>query len=55
MIILRPDNARKCKIFYNLVGRENKHIFQINSIIIEEPFDQWGLDVISEITPNSSK
>ena len=37
------------------VGRERKHAFPIQPIIVENPFEQWGLDVVGEINPNSYK
>jgi hypothetical protein len=37
------------------VGREKKVAFPLQPVIIECPFQQWGLDVIGEINPNSSQ
>jgi hypothetical protein len=35
--------------------REKKVAFPLQPVIIEHPFQQWGLDVIGEINPNSSQ
>ena len=37
------------------VGREKRVTFPLQSITVENPFEQWGLDVVGEINPNSSK
>ena len=36
-------------------GRERRHAFPLQPITIENPFKQWGLDVVGEINPSSSK
>eukprot|EP00253_Pinus_taeda_P020293 PITA_20293 len=36
-------------------GRLKKSAFPLQPVNIEQPFEQWGLDIIGEITPNSSK
>ena len=36
-------------------GRERRHAFPLHPVIIENPFEQWGLDVVGEINLNSSK
>ena len=36
-------------------GRKRKPTFPLHPINIEQPYEQWGLDIISEIVPNSSK
>eukprot|EP00253_Pinus_taeda_P032759 PITA_32759 len=36
-------------------GRQKKPSFPWQPINIEQPFDQWGLDIIGEIVPHSSK
>jgi hypothetical protein len=46
--------ARKCLEYQRSVGKENKDAFPLQPIIIECPFQQWDLDVIGEINPNSS-
>eukprot|EP00253_Pinus_taeda_P004920 PITA_04920 len=37
------------------IGRQRKSAFPLQPVNIEQPFEQWGLDIIVEITPNSSK
>jgi hypothetical protein len=39
----------------NSTGREKKVAFTLQTLIIEHPFQQWGMDVIGEINPNSSQ
>ena len=48
-------HARKCQICQVHVGKERRPAFPIQPITIENPFEQWGLDVVGEINPNSSK
>ena len=36
-------------------GRERRLAFPLQPVTIENPFEQWGLDVIGEINLNSSK
>lgn len=38
--------AKKCQAF-----RDQKSIAPLLQVIVEEPFQQWGLDVIGEIFP----
>jgi hypothetical protein len=47
--------ARKCKICQNSAGKEKKPRFPLQPVAIDEPFQEWGLDVIGEISLNSSK
>jgi hypothetical protein len=47
--------ARKFLECQKSVGRERKVTFPLQPVIIEHPFQQWGLDVIGEINPNSSQ
>lgn len=47
--------ARKCQIFQVNAGREKIPAFPLQPVTIQNPFEEWGLDVISEINPNSSK
>jgi hypothetical protein len=47
--------ARKCQECQRATGKEKKPVFPLQPIIIECPFQQWGLDVIGEINPNSSQ
>ena len=37
------------------VGRERRHAFLLHPITVQNTFEQWGLDVVGEINPNSSK
>ena len=37
------------------VGRESRPAFPLQLVTIENPFEQWGLDVVGEINLNSSK
>jgi hypothetical protein len=37
------------------MGREKRAVSPLQLVIISLPFDQWGLDIIGEITPSSSK
>ena len=48
-------HARKCEICQVNVGRERRPTFPLQPVSIENPFEQWGLDVVGEINPNSSK
>jgi len=47
--------VHKCSIFQRCVGCDRKLVTQLHPIVVEEPFKQWGLDVIGEIFPHSSK
>ena len=49
------EYARKCKVCQTAVGRKRKVTFPLQPVNIQQPFEQWGLDIIGEITPNSSK
>ena len=49
------EYARKCKVRQTAVGRERKTTFPLQPVNIQQPFEQWGLDIIGEITPKSSK
>jgi hypothetical protein len=48
-------HARKCQIFQVNAGRERRHAFPLQPVTIQNPFEQWGLDAVGEINPNSSK
>ena len=37
------------------VGIERRPTFPLQPVTIKNPFEQWGLDVVGEINPNSSK
>ena len=47
-------HVRKCDIFQRCSGRQAKAVGPLNPVMIIEPFEQWGLDIIGEIKPNSS-
>ena len=44
-------NCEKCKLF---MGKPQLVALPLKPVIIEEPFQQWGLDFIGPINPNSS-
>jgi len=48
-------HARKCLECQKSVGKEGEYSFPLQPMIIEHPFQQWGLDVIREINPYSSQ
>ena len=37
------------------VGKERRHTFPLHPVTVENPFKQWGLDVVDEINLNSLK
>jgi hypothetical protein len=37
------------------MGRENRVVVPLQHVVVSIPFEQWGLDIIGEITPISSK
>jgi hypothetical protein len=47
--------VRKCKIFQLSKGKEKKTSIPLHLVTISRPFEQWGIDVIGEINPHSSK
>eukprot|EP00253_Pinus_taeda_P031324 PITA_31324 len=49
------EYVRKCRNCQTSSGRQRKSAFPLQPVNIEQPFEQWGLDIIGEITPNSSK
>jgi len=49
------EYVRKCKICQTTAGRQRKHALSLQPVNIEQPFEQWGLDIIGEIIPHSSK
>eukprot|EP00253_Pinus_taeda_P022031 PITA_22031 len=49
------EYVRKCQSFQISIGRQRKPAFPLQPVNIEQPFEQWGLDIIGEITPQSSK
>jgi hypothetical protein len=48
-------HAWKCQIYQVNAGRERRPSFPLHPITIENPMEQWGLDVVGDINPNSSK
>jgi hypothetical protein len=47
--------ARNCKIFQMSTGREKRAVVPLQPVAVSRTFEQWGLDIIGEITPSSSK
>ena len=46
----------KCKTFQTVTGRQRKlRAFPLKPVNIEQTFEKWGLDIIGDIVPNSSK
>eukprot|EP00253_Pinus_taeda_P015161 PITA_15161 len=45
----------KCQICQTTAGRQRKSSMPLQPVNIEQPFSQWGLDIIGEIVPHSSK
>ena len=39
----------------NCSWKKKKPAFPLQPVNIQQPFEQWGLDIIGEIVPNSSK
>lgn len=48
-------HAWKCQICQVNAGREGRPAFPLHPVTIENPFEQWGLDVVGEIILNLSK
>eukprot|EP00253_Pinus_taeda_P034131 PITA_34131 len=46
---------RKCQVCQTIAGRQKKPSLPLQPVNIEQPFSQWGLDIIGEIVPHSSK
>ena len=46
--------VRKCDTCQRSSGRQAKEDGPLQPVIIAELFDQWGIDIIREINPNSS-
>jgi len=47
--------ARNCKTCQISAGMEKRAFVPLKLVVISKPFEQWGLDVIGEITLSSSK
>ena len=52
--LFKDAHVRKCDICQRCGGRQPKAVAPLKPVIITEPFEQWGLDIIGEIKPNSS-
>ena len=48
------DHVQKCDTCQRSVGRQAKAVGPLKPMIISEPFEQWGIDIIGEINPNYS-
>jgi hypothetical protein len=48
-------HARNCKTCQLCVGKEKRAAIPLHPVTVSRPFEQWGLDIIGEITPSSSK
>ena len=46
---------RKCQIFQVNTCKERRPAFPLYPVMVENTFEQWGLDVVNEINPNSLK
>jgi hypothetical protein len=46
-------HAQKCQICQVNAGRERRLAFPLHPITVKNHFEQWGLDVVGEINPNS--
>eukprot|EP00253_Pinus_taeda_P036025 PITA_36025 len=47
--------VRKCQVCQTTTGRQRKPSLPLQPVNIEQLFAQWGLDIIGEIVPHSSK
>jgi hypothetical protein len=47
--------SRSCEACHKVLEREYKVDILFHPVVVEEPFEQWGLDIIGEINPHSSK
>jgi hypothetical protein len=45
--------ARNCKTYQISAERVKREAFLLQPMVFSRPFEQWGLDVIGEITPSS--
>jgi hypothetical protein len=48
------DMAHKCATCQKAAGKVKKHAFPLQPVTVDQPFQQWGLDVIGPINPVSS-
>eukprot|EP00253_Pinus_taeda_P014621 PITA_14621 len=49
------EYVRKCRTCQTTSGRQKKLAFPLQPVNIEQPFEQWGLDIVGEIISHSSK
>ena len=49
------DYVRNCNTCQTASGRKQNPAFPLQPVSIEQPFEQWGLDIIEEIVPHSYK
>lgn len=49
------NHVRKCQVCQTVAGKQRKPSMPLQPVIIDQPFSQWGLDIIGEIVPHSSK
>eukprot|EP00253_Pinus_taeda_P034745 PITA_34745 len=47
--------VRKCQVYQTVARRQKKPSLPLQQVKNEQPFDQWGLDIIGQIIPHSSK
>ena len=47
--------AKKCQVCQMIAGREKRVTLPLQSVIIKNMFEQWELDAVGGINPNSSK
>jgi len=47
--------SQSYEVCQKFVGREYKVVVSLQPIFVEETFEQWGLEIISEINTHSSK
>jgi hypothetical protein len=47
--------VRKCLSCQKFSGKMKRYAMPLQPILVEEPFSQWGLDIIGTINPKSSK
>ena len=48
-------HAQKCQICQVNVGRERMPSFPLHPVTVQNPFEQWGLDIVGEINPKYCK
>jgi hypothetical protein len=46
---------RKCVSCHQFSGKVKRYMIPLQPIIVEQPFSQWGLDVVRPINPKSRK